>query len=44
MTGMKALNKAGAPIEEVSLVSWNDETQVVVTVAFKETGRRWYGL
>jgi predicted N-acetyltransferase YhbS len=44
MTGIKALNKAGTPIEEVSLVSWNDETQVVVTVAFKETCRRLHGL
>ncbi len=44
MTGMKALNNAGAPVEEVSLVSWDDETQVVVTVAFKETCRRVHGL
>ena len=28
----------------VTNLCWNDKTQVVVTPAFKETGRRWYGL
>ena len=39
MTGVKALNNAGATVKQMSLVRRDDEMQVEVTVAFEESGR-----
>ena len=41
---VKAWDNTCTSVKEMSLVGRDDETQVVVTVAFKESSRRWQRL